>query len=68
MQIRRLADLLPGGLEHVYGFSCQCVCGETVQLSAADFDHQGGAWVDGHGDDQTAGSPDDGIPVNTRAR
>jgi len=48
MQIRRLADMLPGGLEHVYGFSCECGCGETCQGSAAEFDHQGGAWLDGH--------------------
>ena len=55
MQIRRLADMLPGGLEHVYGFSCECGCGETLQLPAAEFDHQGGAWLDGHKDDgQTA--------------
>jgi hypothetical protein len=53
MQIRRLADMLPGGLEHVYGFSCECGCGETFQRSAAEFDHQGGAWLDGHKDGQT---------------
>ena len=48
MQIRRLADMLPGGLEHLYGFSCECGCGETLELSAAEFDHQGGAWLSGH--------------------
>ena len=52
VQIRRIADMLPGGLEHVYGFSCECGCGQTFQLSAADFDHQGGAWLDGHNDDR----------------
>ncbi len=50
MQIRRLADMLPGGLEHIYGFSCECGCGETFRLSAAEFDQQEGAWLDGHGD------------------
>ena len=53
-QIRRLAEMLPGGLEHVYGFSCECGCGETLQLSAAEFDHHGGARLYGHEDDQTA--------------
>lgn len=48
LQIRRLAELLPGGLEHAYGFSCECGCGEIVRLSATEFDHQGGAWLDGH--------------------
>jgi hypothetical protein len=56
MQIRRLADMLPGGLEHVYGFSCECGCGQTFQQSAAEFDHQGGAWLEGHGNGQTASS------------
>ena len=53
MQIRRLAEMLPGGLEHVYGFSCECGCGETFQQSAAQFDHLGGAWLEGHRDGQT---------------
>jgi hypothetical protein len=48
MQIRRLADMLPGGPEHKYGFSCECGCGEIARLSAADFDHDGGAWLNGH--------------------
>ena len=50
IQIRRLADMLPGGLGHVYGFSCECGCGETSRLSAAEFDYKGGAWLKGHGD------------------
>jgi hypothetical protein len=50
MQIRRLADLL-GGLEHAYGFTCECGCGEIVRLSAIQFDNEGGAWLDGHRDD-----------------
>jgi hypothetical protein len=54
MQIRLLADMLPGGVEHVYGFSCECGCGETFQLSAAEFDHQGGAWLYDHRDGQIA--------------
>ena len=54
MQIRVLADMLPGGVEYVYGFSCECGCEETLRLSAAEFDHQRGAWLDGHRDGQTA--------------
>ena len=55
-QIRRLAEMLPGGLEHEYGFSCECGCGETVRLSAAEF-ARAGAWLDGHvyGEEQSPG-------------
>jgi hypothetical protein len=53
MQIRRLAEMLPGGLEHLYGFSCECGCAETFQLSATEFDHQRGAWLEGHRDGGT---------------
>jgi hypothetical protein len=48
MQIRRLAGMLPGGLHHEYGFSCECGCGETVRRSAAEFDREGGMWLDSH--------------------
>jgi len=65
MQIRRLAEMLPGGREHVYGFSCECGCGETLQVSAADFDLEGGAWLDGHWDGR---GPSNGGLVNTRGR
>jgi hypothetical protein len=68
MQIRRLAEMLPGGREHVYGFSCECGCGETLQVSAADFDLEGGAWLDGHWDGQAASSPSSGDPFNMRGR
>jgi hypothetical protein len=51
MQICRLAEMLPGGLEHEYGFSCECGCGETVSLFAADVDLSGGAWLKGHGEE-----------------
>jgi hypothetical protein len=54
VQIRRLAEMLPGGLEHLYGFSCECGCGETLQLSAVEFDHHGGARLYGHDDGQAA--------------
>ena len=47
-QIRQLAKLLPGGIDHRYGFSCECGCGETVPCAAADYDREGGAWADGH--------------------
>lgn len=33
---------------HEYGFLCECGCGETVPLVLADYDEQGGAWLDGH--------------------
>ena len=56
MQIRRLVDMLPGGLEHVYGFSCECGCDEICRLSAAEFDHQRGALLAGHRDGRTESS------------
>lgn len=68
MQIRRLAEMLPGGREHVYGFSCECGCGETLQVSAADFDLEGGAWLDGHWDSEAATSRSGGAALNTRGR
>lgn len=33
---------------HEYGFLCECGCGETVMLVLADYDEQGGAWLEGH--------------------
>jgi hypothetical protein len=33
---------------HPYGFICECGCGETVRLVLAEYDEQGGAWLDGH--------------------
>jgi hypothetical protein len=48
VQIRRVAEMLPGGLEHEYGFSCECGCGEIVRLCAADLERKSGAWLDGH--------------------
>jgi hypothetical protein len=33
---------------HPYGFLCECGCGETVRLTLAEYDEQGGAWLDGH--------------------
>jgi hypothetical protein len=47
MQIVRLAGLLPGGLEHAYGFSCECGCGEIVSITPDDYE-AGGAWLAGH--------------------
>ena len=49
-QIRHMAGLLPGAKDptHLYGFSCECGCGKIVALSAAEFDHEGGAWAGGH--------------------
>lgn len=48
MQIRRVAAMLPGALEHEFGFSCECGCSEIVRLTGAAFDREGGAWFDGH--------------------
>jgi hypothetical protein len=48
VQIRRIAEMLPGGLEHEYGFTCECGCGEIVRLSGTDLDPERGAWLDGH--------------------
>jgi hypothetical protein len=39
-QIRRLADLLAGAAEHQYAFSCECGCGETVSLTASQYDRE----------------------------
>jgi hypothetical protein len=33
---------------HDYGFICECGCDETVMLVLADYDLQGGAWLEGH--------------------
>lgn len=33
---------------HEYGFLCECGCGETVMLVLANYDLQGGAWLEGH--------------------
>jgi hypothetical protein len=33
---------------HEYGFLCECGCGETVRLVLAEYDEQGGAWLDRH--------------------
>lgn len=48
VQIRRIAELVPGGLEHEYAFSCECGCGEIVRLSATEYDRRESAWLDGH--------------------
>jgi hypothetical protein len=46
-QIVRVAEMLPAGTEHEYGFACECGCDETVLLSLSTF-VEGGAWVAGH--------------------
>jgi hypothetical protein len=33
---------------HEYGFICECGCNGTVMLVLADYDLQGGAWLEGH--------------------
>jgi hypothetical protein len=46
-QIARVAELLPAGTEHEYGFTCECGCDETITLRPSTFG-EGGAWVAGH--------------------
>lgn len=62
MQIRRLAGMLPGGLEHEYGFACECGCGEIVRRSASELEPDRGVWLEGHRDQvrprMTASRPD----------
>lgn len=33
---------------HPYGFLCECGCGGTVMLVLAEYDDQGGAWLEEH--------------------
>jgi hypothetical protein len=40
--------MLPGGLEHEYGFACECGCDEIVPCSAAEFERDGGVWFGDH--------------------
>lgn len=47
----RAAAVAVGGASadgHDYGFLCECGCEETVWINLAEFDLQGGAWVEGH--------------------
>jgi hypothetical protein len=37
---------------HIYGFLCECGCGETVRLVLAEYEEQGGAWLYGHTPEQ----------------
>jgi hypothetical protein len=47
-QIQILASMLPGGFAHEYGFACECGCGEIAARSAAEFERDGGAWLEDH--------------------
>ena len=47
-QIRLIAERLPGGVGHKYGFSCEDGCEGIVPLSLAEYDAAGGAWLEGH--------------------
>jgi len=47
-QIMRVAGMLPGGTEHGYAFTCECGCGELARRTGTQFEHDGGAWLDGH--------------------
>lgn len=33
---------------HRYGFLCECGCGEPIRLVLAEYDLEGGAWLEGH--------------------
>jgi hypothetical protein len=48
--LRRAAETLGarGVKDHHYAFLCECGCDETVKLTLAEYDKQGGAWLDGH--------------------
>src|SRR5512146_27346 len=37
-QILRLAEILVGGADHTYAFSCECGCDATVSLTPAQYD------------------------------
>jgi hypothetical protein len=39
-QILRVADLLVGGADHTYVFSCECGCGATVSLTPSQYDER----------------------------
>jgi len=41
--------MLPGGLAHEYAFDCECGCGQVARRSAAEYDRDGRAWLEGHG-------------------
>lgn len=47
-QVRRLASQLGDDYDETYGFICECGCGETVTLTASEFDRGDGTWLDGH--------------------
>lgn len=34
---------------HLIGFFCECGCGQLVALTRADYEANGGAWLEGHG-------------------
>ena len=48
LELRRLADKLPTGPDHLFGFNCECGCGQRLPLTAAEYDWNDGAWADGH--------------------
>jgi hypothetical protein len=51
-QLRATAMSLGGlggsGVDHRYGFACECGCGGTVRLTLTEYEDQGGAWLAGH--------------------
>jgi hypothetical protein len=63
----RVTAIAVGGASadgHEYGFICECGCDETVMLVLADYDLQGGAWLEGHRVAQSPSSPiSDGMGI-----
>jgi hypothetical protein len=37
-----------GAHDYEYAFVCECGCEETVRLTLAEYDEEGGAWLEGH--------------------
>jgi hypothetical protein len=57
-QLRATAIAVAGASAdgHEYGFLCECGCGGTVRLVLAEYELQGGAWLDGHKPEQPSPS------------
>lgn len=47
VELRRLADSLTDP-NHLFGFGCECGCGQKVFLTGKEYDARGGAWTEGH--------------------
>ena len=49
-QLRATAEVVGHSFDqdHAYGFLCECGCEETAMRTLAEYDREGGAWLDGH--------------------